>query len=134
MIMRMIENFMYNRYTHNGEKEIARGQYRDATLVYVKELYPRSIAGQSIGKYIFLDVDYDVENPKLICHEYIHFLQWKKYGAILFVLKYFIEMAWKFLTEGTYNDAYYEHSMEQQARDMTDGLDHDCSTVTVDDI
>lgn len=53
-------------------------------IVLVKNLRPKWAAAQTLGNNIF--VNYIFEPKEYFPHEYIHVLQYRKYGALFFIL------------------------------------------------
>jgi len=96
---------------------VARGKmnYKDVEVVIVERTFFDWIAGVSVQNRIFILKGYE----SLLPHEYIHTLQWRRYGTVGFIIRYFGMMPWLFLSG---SDAYWNNVLEKEAREREPDL------------
>ncbi|MEM3368793.1 MAG: hypothetical protein QXP88_01725 [Thermoproteota archaeon] len=114
----MLDNLLYKIfyfiyqgfYTFEGPEK--------TRIILVKDLRPKWAAAQTLGNNIF--VNYMFEPKEYFPHEYIHVLQYRKYGALFFLL-YVLDSLKHFLKGKHY---YYDNKFEAEAREGYDRLKH----------
>lgn len=82
-----------------------------------------AFGGQTIGENIFV-LERHVDDQHLLAHEFIHVLQWRRFGSLGFVIRYFGEFLvnyiklWFARYPGDKKmKAYNDISLEQEARE-----------------
>jgi hypothetical protein len=80
-------------------------------IILAKNIFPKWAAAQALGNNIFVRCSFD---PKeYFPHEYVHVLQYRKYGIMFFVL-YGLESLKQFLKGKHY---YFDNKFEVEARE-----------------
>lgn len=80
-------------------------------IILAKNIFPKWAAAQTLGNNIFVRCPFD---PKeYFPHEYVHVLQYRKYGVMFFVL-YALESLKQFLKGKHY---YFDNKFEVEARE-----------------
>ena len=98
------------------------GQWEDARILLVSRLIPEGLAwGQAVGNIIFLSSRYfesiDDADETFLRHEYAHVKQWRKYGALEFLIRYYSEALTLWIKHGSIEEVHRRHSMEIEADD-----------------
>lgn len=112
-------------------KKIIEEEMYGCKVVFVDRLIPKWAAGQSINNYIFFTKHANYK--RILPHEYIHYLQWKKYGVAGFIFRYFSEMFLNLLKYRNVFQAYRNNYLEVQAYEL-EKLKDDVFKLTIKDI
>jgi len=112
----MLDNLLYKIfyfiyqgfYTFDGPEK--------TRIILCKKLFPKWAAAQTLGNNIFVNYLYD---PKVYFpHEYVHVLQYRKYGIFFFVI-YALDSLKQLLIGKHY---YYDNIFEVEAREGFENL------------
>lgn len=106
----LVPTFLHiDRFIASRFGVIATSTYKDAEVDTVKRTFNDWVAGVSVQNKIFLLKGYE----RLLPHEYTHTLQWRRYGTLGFLARYFGAMPWLFITG---RNTYWDDPLEVEAR------------------
>lgn len=90
-------------------------------VLHRSHFVPPGSSGWTLGRHVFIRPEITGERfRRLLLHELVHVVQYRRMGGILFLVRYLSEYFANLLRTGNHREAYLGISLEAEARNLSD--------------